>query len=402
MNFIVNTIKNIGGRAPGSIEELKCAKRIAQELEKYCDQVTIEEFDLHPDAFLGFISLVFSFYVAGVLLFLFVPLASAIFSFLGFLILYEEFFKYNEFIDELFPKKQSQNVLGIKKPKNEDIENIVIISGHHDSAHEFRLLAKSPYLYVITIFFGISSVVLLLILNITWIIQAILFVVLNYIFPEWVFIALYWLWLYLIIMIPIMSPLLFFKSKKAVPGAVDNLSAIGAMLSVAKTLKALENEKLFSLDNTEIWFISFGSEEAGLRGSRRFVEKHFDELVSKRTFVINMDTLADPSELHVVIEEKTTRTKHSKMLAEYLLSIAKENKLPLSTIKLPSIGGGTDAVSFSRAGIDAVTLFAAELSFKTFRYYHTMRDTPDKINKDVLKIVHDLIIAFIKDVNLLA
>jgi len=61
------------------------------------------------------------------------------------------------------------------------------------------------------------------------------------------------------------------RTQSGPPGAADNLSACA--LAVALCGFLLRNPSYIPVD-TEIRFISFGSEEAGLRGSRRYVERH--------------------------------------------------------------------------------------------------------------------------------
>ena len=61
------------------------------------------------------------------------------------------------------------------------------------------------------------------------------------------------------------------RTQSGHPGAADNLSAYA--LAVALCGFLLRNSSYIPVD-TEIRFISFGSEEAGLRGSRRYVERH--------------------------------------------------------------------------------------------------------------------------------
>jgi len=396
LNLIEKYITNIGGRAPGSSEESKCATLIAEELKRYCDCVYIEPFDVHPDAFLGYIPIVLSLYLIGFFVWPYLPIFSFLMAILAFVIFYKEFFQYEEFIDPLFPKKKSQNVIG-EFNVSDNYRNIVIVSGHHDSAYEFRLLAKSPYLYILSIISGMASLMLFLFMTASWAFLISLSV-LGQVQTAYFLSLVSNLWYILLIMLPFVLPLFFFKSSRAVPGAVDNLSAVSIVISIARTLRTLI-ENGFKLENTRVMCISFGSEEAGLRGSRRFVEKHLNELKSKKTYVLNMDTLADPHSLSVVVEEKTTRTRHSRKLIEALIKIANKLQMPLNIISLPSFGGGTDAVPFSWAGIDATTFFGAELSLKTFSFYHTMRDTPDKINPQVLRLTHDIIIEFIKNLE---
>ena len=51
LTTINKIINEIGGRAPGSKEEQKAALMISDELRKYTDNVTIENFIFHPGAF---------------------------------------------------------------------------------------------------------------------------------------------------------------------------------------------------------------------------------------------------------------------------------------------------------------------------------------------------------------
>jgi Zn-dependent M28 family amino/carboxypeptidase len=44
-------------------------------------------------------------------------------------------------------------------------------------------------------------------------------------------------------------------------------------------------------DDTEIRFITFGSEEAGVRGSRRYVQRHQDELKRLDVRLLNFETI---------------------------------------------------------------------------------------------------------------
>ena len=57
------------------------------------------------------------------------------------------------------------------------------------------------------------------------------------------------------------------------PGANDNASGIAALLELARFMKGLKIPERIGLT-----FIAFGAEEAGILGSRRYVERHADEL----------------------------------------------------------------------------------------------------------------------------
>ena len=74
-------------------------------------------------------------------------------------------------------------------------------------------------------------------------------------------------------------------------GGADNLAA--SALAVAMCRFLVRNPSCIPAD-TEIRFISFGSEEAGLRGSRRYVERHLDELKRLDTRLLNFEMVAHP------------------------------------------------------------------------------------------------------------
>ena len=61
------------------------------------------------------------------------------------------------------------------------------------------------------------------------------------------------------------------------PGANDNASGVAALLEVARWLKGLDIPEEIGLT-----FIAFGAEEAGILGSRRYVERHAEEMKNCR------------------------------------------------------------------------------------------------------------------------
>ncbi len=65
------------------------------------------------------------------------------------------------------------------------------------------------------------------------------------------------------------------------PGANDNASGIAALLEIARHLKGLGVPQGIGLT-----FVAFGAEEAGILGSRRFVERHGEELKSCRLALV--------------------------------------------------------------------------------------------------------------------
>jgi Zn-dependent M28 family amino/carboxypeptidase len=81
------------------------------------------------------------------------------------------------------------------------------------------------------------------------------------------------------------------KNGGTVPGAADNLSACALAVAMCRFL--VKNPSCIP-DDTEIRFVSFGCEEAGLRGSRRYAARHLDELKSLDARLLNFETVAHP------------------------------------------------------------------------------------------------------------
>lgn len=400
-NFIQEIIDKCGARMPCSPQEQKAALTIKNEMDKVCDSCEIEKFYCHPRAFLGFIKVIIVLTLVSYIAFFFLPLnlpfywiqglttTSFILNLISILILWNEFFNYREFIDPLFKNKESQNVIGKFKPKGK-LEKIIIFSGHHDSALQFNLLKTLKIGYPIIIFAG-------LIVLFIWFITSGLIFILSFVnlfaFQDFFIFSI----VLFIFGVPALISLFFFVSsgEKAnkVPGAVDNLSAVGIVLGLGRYLQ--KNKHLIP-NNTEIRLISFGCEEAGLRGAYRYVERHKDELMEYDAECVNMDAIQTPQSISIINFEPSTRTKHSETVVNKLIKAAKNTEINIKSSSLGGSGsfekvfgqitGGTDATAFSKSNIKAANISAMNLK-RMLEFYHQPGDTPDKIEKGALESV---------------
>ncbi|MFW9825622.1 MAG: M28 family metallopeptidase [Candidatus Thorarchaeota archaeon] len=410
--MIQDIIDQCGPRMPCSPSEAKCAKIIESEFKQTCDDVTIEPFICQPRAFLGFIKIITILIIASLILFLLTPLnlmlyweqiiliIIVILNIISILILWNEFFNYNEFIDPVFRKGQSQNVIG-KVTADEEVKRILIFSAHHDSALQFNLLTYLKIGYIVIIVLGLFIMVFWSILSVILLLIS-LAVLLSYTIS--IFYAI--IFCLLILSTPIMIGLFLFvpfgdKANK-VPGAVDNLSAVAVILAFGKILK--KNRKLIP-PNTEVRLISFGCEEAGLRGAYRYVEKHLNELRIVDAECINMDAIQSNSKISIIDYEPTTRTRHSDIVVKNLIKGAEIASLNIlksglgGSSKLEKVigqlTGSTDATAFSKAGIKAASITAMDLK-QMLKFYHQPSDTPDKIEKGSLENILKLCIEYLK------
>ncbi|KKK43727.1 hypothetical protein LCGC14_0793870 [marine sediment metagenome] len=414
-NIIQNIIEECGPRMPCSPQEAKGAQMVKKELEQTCDEVNVERFTCHPRAALGwikidvfFIILSFScFFLIQLFLETFLTLILAVIilglNVFAYLVAIKEFFNYQEFIDPLFKKKESQNVIG-KIHSEGEIKNLILFTGHIDSALQFNLL-KLGILYPIISLLGFGILFL-------WIFVSGIFSILTittFIFSLPVIYEFFFriaIWFLIIGGIPLVT-LLFFVSpgEKAnkVPGAVDNLSAIAVVLGIGRYLK--ENRDIIP-KNTEIRLIGLGCEEAFLRGAFRYVEAHEEELKKYNAVCINLEMIQDSKRNIVLDYEPTTKTRHSEEVIQKAIKSAESVGLTLKTSAMGGnsrleklfgkMTGGTDAAAFSKSNIKAVTIMATDF-LKSIEYYHTYRDTLDKIEKGSLENVLKICISYLKN-----
>jgi len=407
--FIQKIIDECGPRMPCSAQEAKASELIKGELEKVCDDVNIETFSCQPRAFLGYIKVIVILIFSSFVFFFLVPLnlityweqMAVFFSFslnvTAFIILWNEFFNYREFIDPLFKTRTSQNVIGTIKPLDK-VKKILIFSGHHDSALNFNLLWYLKIGYPIIIFLGLGILILWLVLSLLILSLSLVGLLVYKTFFNitiWIFIVGF----------PVLIALLLFVSPgeraNKVPGAVDNLSAVAIVLGIGKYL---QTHKEIIPKGTEIRLISFGCEEAGLRGAYRYVENHYNELKDFNAECINMDGIQSKDKVSIIDFEPTTRTKHSKIIVDKLMYTVKQlgfkgspSALGGSSIIEKIFGqvtGGTDATAFSKAGIKATNISAMDL-IKFLQFYHQPTDTLDKIEKGSLEKVLQICIGYL-------
>ena len=381
----------VGPGIAGSSQERERAEYIQKELESYlgAGNVVIEEFTLAPAALLGsqlistlcmLIAVLLNLsvgYITGIQPWLTVIVA-LVFSISSVLLFIFEFILGLEVVDSLFKKKASVNVIGsLRRTETENVKRLLILSGHHDSAVEFTWLRLTGYGYFI--------------LTATWLIAIITVLVMNTI-QLWGVIAgdaditrigtIGWI----LLIYPIVPALIFAaffqgerKNGGVVPGAVDNLAA--SALTVAMCRFLVNNPGYIPAD-TEIRCISFGSEEAGVRGSRRYVEQHLDELHRLDAQVLNVEMVAHPV-ITILTSESNGTVKNSPAMVQSVVDAAERAGVPYK-VQSASLGIGSDAGPFSQAGLMATTLFPFKFPQQTVAFYHQRKDTPDVLTLEPL------------------
>jgi hypothetical protein len=375
--FIRRICSEIGPRLGTTENEKRAGLETKKEYERFCDETHSEGFECRPRAFLDFIWVSTFLFIAGAALYLFYPAFTAILGALTLLVfLFEQMFL-KEAVDFLFPRGESANIFGKIKPK-EKPKYLVLIGSHHDSAYEFPLfnkLGKNVIKFTyLTVGVGLLTILLATIRTVNQ-------------FMDLGFNEL----LDLLFVVPLLGCVfityfaLNLRSSRLVIGANDNLSGVAVTLAIAKYLH--ENRP----KNTEVWIISFGCEEC-MRGSKRFASKHAPEL--GEAFLVNFDSVGI-GRIAIVDKEKMFTATHSPELCKMLQESARKVGFPVDIRAMDF--GGTDAANFSKAGLKAATIIGLDASF--WRFWHSLEDTPQIIEKENLLTCAEIGIQFIQDLD---
>lgn len=377
-NFSVRGIKKIckdvGPRPAGSEQEHEAQKLMAAELDGACDKVEIEPFDVHPGAFLGWILTDGIMMIAAIVLFFFGMSAIALaLCALSLIFAIVEFLLYKKLLDPFFPKKTSHNVVAVRKPKGE-VKRRIIFSGHADSANEWRFTYYGGSKLLVPII-GLSFVGILLglVLGIWAVAAGHAFSaadsgalnVMRYVFLAW---------------IPIPFTALFFENKKRpVMGANDDLTGCFISMAVVKYMQQHD----IRFENTEVWVVLTGSEEAGLRGAKAFCKAHKNELSDVETVFVGLDTIRDYDFAAVYSRDLTGTVKNDAGACALVKEAAKQTGLDLPYKSV--FFGATDAAAVTQAGMKAVSVAAMDPA--PAKYYHTRLDTADNLDIKTVEAV---------------
>lgn len=370
---ITHICSEIGPRECGSENEKKAQEYMGDVLKNYADTVTRETFSVHPRAFMSFVPLAGGmllgstyanivgafkknkFSVASVPL-----LGATLASVVG------EFGLYKKPLDPLFPKKESGNIVAVRKASGETKRRI-IISGHTDSAPEwtytYKLGSKGVVLVagyaVAGLLYDIASTAVSLTSKNAKLKKALALGQLAFA-PG--FAALY----------------KFTDPTHHVDGASDDLSGCYIANSVMKYLS--DNDIRF--ENTEVVALLAGGEECGLRGSEAFFKAH-PEMKNDgvETVFAGFDTIRDEEYMMIYTKDLNGLVKNDIDACTLVKNAAAKcgKDVPFGAIPL----GSTDAAAASRAGIKAASFVAMDPA--PARYYHTRLDTADNLCPETIE-----------------
>lgn len=192
--------------------------------------------------------------------------------------------------------------------------------------------------------------------------------------------------------------LIFSPKKSESTGSIDNASGVAILIELVK----LFNKN--SPKNVNLLFLWCGAEEFGLYGSKKFWDKHFDELNQKfdlsNSFNINIDMVGT----YIGLEDKIGLIK--KKNVNYNLNSmieATAKKLNISLIKFNSnIPIKSDHISFKSISEKTNEKFQVCCfhSVKDCKFIHSVKDTPDKCSTEILNSCLEICFNVIKSIDL--
>lgn len=365
IQHVISIISVVGPREPGSTYERSAQEIICADLAKLTDNAHLETFDVHPHTLMGWVVVDAFLLIISVFLYNFQwRLAAFLVTLTCMIIFIFEFIMYKEFIDPLFPKRQSANVIGIIKPRGV-VKRRAIFNGHCDSNYEwwFNYLGGGHVLAA-AVAFGIFGMIIFFFLQIIFWKE----------YRNWIatFEACY---------VPLYMLLLFFTNWNTIaPGANDNLTGVFCAMAVAKYMK----DSGITLENTEVQIVLTGSEECGLRGAKDYVKKHKDDV---ETAFFCFDTLRDLSDMAIYSRDLTGTVQNDLRVCSIMKRAGELGglNLPYKTVYF----GASDAAAITQGGIPAATFAAMDPTPAS--YYHTRRDDID--NMEPQAIGHGLDVA---------
>jgi hypothetical protein len=382
-----NVVSQIGPRESCSDQEKRLGRLLAKELEPVCDQVDVEKLTCSPKAFLGFFPFLVLGYFAGVVFYYVLPPISLILAAVCMGILFYEVIRYKELIDPVFPKREGENIVGTVRPSGE-IKKRVIVSAHMDSAYEFKVWYWLKGLSVPAMAVAFSAPLILIgaslartIAHSRGIPHKAVFTVLGIV---------------CIALSPVVGLFTFFHTGDVVPGAMDDMAGISVVAGLGRYLRDARESGEFFPRNTEVVLLCLSSEEAGLRGAKRYAAKHGKTMKTMPTFGIFLDGIYDEQYLTVFKREVWPGAKLDPYLVELAQEAAGRNGFKIKTTVLPV--GATDASAFALAGIPSVSLSCQDSS-RLVPHYHTRHDTMEHVRPQSLAVSLQTVIDMLKHID---
>ena len=165
-------------------------------------------------------------------------------------------------------------------------------------------------------------------------------------------------------------------ARPVVPGANDNLSAVGVLLAVARALRDQP------VKGVRVLLLSTGSEESFSEGMQAFGRRHFGELDPELTEFVCLECLGGPTLIVLEAEGMLKMRPYTETTRQALADAA--GRAGLNITRGIRTVAATDAIIALRAGYPTATL-ASVTDAKLPLNYHWPSDIPDAMHWDTIE-----------------
>jgi Zn-dependent M28 family amino/carboxypeptidase len=165
-------------------------------------------------------------------------------------------------------------------------------------------------------------------------------------------------------------------ARPVVPGANDNLTAVGIIVALAH---ALHDRPLKGL---RVLLVSTGSEESFMEGMQGFARRHFGELDPARTEMVCLECLGGPHLIVLEGEGMLRMRDYTPELRQALAEAAAEQGIDIGR-GIRTVAA-TDGLIALRAGYPVATL-ASVTDAKLPLNYHWPNDAPSELHWDTVR-----------------
>jgi hypothetical protein len=166
--------------------------------------------------------------------------------------------------------------------------------------------------------------------------------------------------------------------KALFPGASDNASGTAMLLDLAA--RYVEDQPAF-----DTYFIFFSGEEAGLKGSRYFVDQPLFEL-DRVKLLVNLDLMGSAADGITIVNGRLYPDRMRQLAA-----INTEKEL-LPKVKLRGKAANSDHYWFSEMGVPAIFIY----TMGNAKAYHDIYDVPEGLDWANYHEVFTLLVEFIE------
>ncbi|MFH0916201.1 MAG: M28 family peptidase [bacterium] len=163
------------------------------------------------------------------------------------------------------------------------------------------------------------------------------------------------------------------------PGANDNGSGSGVLLELARVLSTIEHKR-------DLYFISSTAEEGVTQGAWTFVRDHEKDLIAHTRAMLNLDMVGVGGRLNLVemgLWPDSPPIPHPEWLNVLLEEIAADFGYHLG--RMTAEWGVAEEARYLAAGVPSAWFWKPDDP-----YYHSIYDTADKVDGNVLKAVGDI------------